>query len=473
MSIQVTFVTCWIAVLVVSLLLWRPGRAMVRPVWVQLALSAGCWWFAFDEVARAFLEVAAIQSAVALLTAPLMGRLRLPRFLADLVGLLGVAAVLVTLLSRLGVNVTGLIATSAVATAVLGFALQDLLQNLAGGVALELEEEIVPGAWIKTDLGLGKVNHVRLRHTSITTADGDTILIPNSSLTKAPVTLVPMKRRHLVKFVLGYGRDPARVMEAVGAGLAASPIAGVTMDPAPRCMVVECGPDFIEYGVHIWLTQPGTEYGTYSAILTRIYYALSRSGASMAAIAQVLDLHSARRQDVGPDFVAALRQIPLFRALTDGEVDRVAPRMKMLSFGVGEMILRQGDEGDSMYLMLTGKSKCSAASGGRARPQQVAVLWPGDFFGEMSLLTGEKRSATVAAAAQVDCLWLEKADLIDLLSGRPEIAEDMSLVMAERQVELAGIREKFDQEGASRRVQSARALLLRQIRGFFGLAGTS
>ena len=111
MPIQVTFVSCWIAVLVVSLLLWRPGRAMVRPVWVQLALSAGCWWFAFDEVARAFLEVAAILSAVALLTAPLMGRLRLPRFLADLVGLLGVAAVLVTLLSRLGVNVTGLIAT--------------------------------------------------------------------------------------------------------------------------------------------------------------------------------------------------------------------------------------------------------------------------------------------------------------------------------------------------------------------------
>jgi small-conductance mechanosensitive channel/CRP-like cAMP-binding protein len=471
MPIQVTFVSCWIAVLVVSLLLWRPGRAMVRPVWVQLALSAGCWWFAFDEVARAFLEVAAILSAVALLTAPLMGRLRLPRFLADLVGLLGVAAVLVTLLSRLGVNVTGLIATSAVATAVLGFALQDLLQNLAGGVALELEEEIVPGAWIKTDLGLGKVNHVRLRHTSITTADGDTILIPNSSLTKSPVTLVPMKRRHLVKFVLGYGRDPARVMEAVGAGLAASPIAGVTMDPAPRCMVVTCGPDFIEYGVHIWLTQPGTEYGTYSAILTRIYYALSRSGASMAPIAQVLDLHSARRPDVGPDFVAALRQIPLFRALTDSEVDRVAPRMKMLSFGVGEMILRQGDEGDSMYLMLTGKANVSLqVEGGLS--QQVAVLWSGDFFGEMSLLTGEKRSATVEAAAQVDCLWLEKADLIDLLSGRPEIAEDMSLVMAERQVELAGIREKLDKEGASRRVQSARELLLRQIRGFFGLGSS-
>lgn len=471
MSIPVNFVTCWVAVLVVSVLLWRPGRAMVRPVWVQLALAAGCWWFALDEVARAFLEVAAIQSAVALLTAPLMGRLRLPRFLADLVGLLGVAAVLVTLLSRLGVNVTGLIATSAVATAVLGFALQDLLQNLAGGVALELEEEIVPGAWIKTDQGLGKVNHVRLRHTSITTADGDTILIPNSSLTKSPVTLIPPKRRHLVKFVLGYGRDPARVIEAVGAGLAASPIPGVAADPPARCMVVAFTPDYIEFGVHVWLTQPGTEYGTYSAILTRIYYALSRSGSAMGAIAQVLDLHSARRGEAGPDFVAALRQIPLFRALTDSEVDRVAPRMKMLSYGAGEAILRQGEDGDSMYLMLTGKANVSLQSAG-GLSQQVAVLWPGDFFGEMSLLTGEKRSATVEAVAQVDCLSLEKADLIDLLNGRPEIAEDMSLVMAERQVELAGIREKLNQEDASRRVQSVRALLLGQIRGFFGLGGS-
>ena len=97
-------------------------------------------------------------------------------------------------------NVTGLITTSAVATAVLGLSFQDLLVNFVGGVVLELEQTVKVGDWIHTDQFSGAVTGVRLRHTAIHTADNDTLLLPNSSLMRAPITIVPRKHRRLIPF---------------------------------------------------------------------------------------------------------------------------------------------------------------------------------------------------------------------------------------------------------------------------------
>lgn len=473
-----------------SIGLWMKGAAPVtrlRPIWVQLTLAglfgmlarfAGeltgkAIWPA--EVARALLSIAGIQLAVLVLFVVLLKKLRLPRFVGDMTSVIGYAVVLLNLLSRLGVNVTGLIATSAVATAVVGLSLQELLGNLAAGISLELEKELEVGSWVRTEAGTGTINHVRLRHTSITTADGDTVLIPNSVLTKSAVTLLSNKRRRLVKFILGYRRNPSRVVEAVEYALAASPLEGVAADPKPKCLILAFEKEHIEYGVQVWMTKPGHETSTTSAVLTRIYFALARIGAPMRPIAQVLDIHTeqqaaAEMRNESPDLLVALQHIPLFRALNDEELARLAPRLKHLSFAPGEVILRQGDDGESMFLILQGKAGVLLTNEA-GLSQQVAMLQAGDFFGEMSLLTGEKRSATVVGMSQVDCLRLDKVDLYDMLNGRAEIAEDMSLVIAERQVELDAIREQLDLESSSRRIQTARVHLLERIKRFFGLPG--
>ncbi len=480
----------WAFLLGATAILWWATRVetrRVRSIWVQLGLAAAIWLLAESdtrvagavwpiEVAVAFLEIAGIQVFVVFLSAALSRRFRMPRFLGDMSAVVGYAAVLVNLLSRLGVNVTGLIATSAVATAVIGLSLQELLGNLAGGISLELEKEIGVGSWIKTEFGSGSVNHVRLRHTSITTADGDTILIPNSVLTKAPVTLLSNSRRRMVKFILGYRRNPSRVIEAVEYALAASPIEGVALEPKPKCLITGFEKDNIEYGVQVWLTKPGHEQSALSAVLMRIYFALARIGAPMRPIAQVLDIHSeqqaAEARAESPDLIAALQHIPLFRMLNDEETARLAPRLKHLSFAPGEMILRQGDDGESMFLILSGRVSILLTNDA-GLSQQVAVLQAGDFFGEMSLLTGEKRSATVVGLSQVDCLRLDKVDLYDMLNGRSEIADDMSLVIAERQMELAGIRDQLDRESSTRRIQATREHLLIRIKRFFGLPGST
>ena len=103
---------------------------------------------------------------------------------------------------------------------------------------------------------------MRVRYTALETPDGDTILAPNSALTRSPVTVLGrtadrtgsgIKHRKLVTFQLPYGHNPPSVLNAVEQALAASPIEGIATEPKARCVVVEFEPQHIQYGALVWL----------------------------------------------------------------------------------------------------------------------------------------------------------------------------------------------------------------------------
>src|SRR5256714_1568858 len=116
-------------------------------------------------------------------------RLKPPRILRDLLVGVGYILAAITILSRY-TDLTGIIATSAVLTAVIGLSFQDTLGNMMGGMALQLERAFGVGDWIKVDGQEGMVKEVRWRHTSIETRNWDTIVIPNSALMKSQVTVI-------------------------------------------------------------------------------------------------------------------------------------------------------------------------------------------------------------------------------------------------------------------------------------------
>ncbi len=218
----------------VAILLWLTTRLSEAPRWIA-------------EVDRALAEIIVLHLGVILLFHVALGRLRLPRILSELAIGAGYIAIFLGLLTRTGVNLTGIIATSAVATAVIGFGLQDLMGNLAGGLVLELEQAISEGDWIRVDHFVGRVRTVRMRHTALETPDGDTVLAPNSMLIRSPVTVLgrivgaglPIRSRRLLSFQLPYGFSPPAVIEAVEQALRATPMEGIAADPAPRCILVD------------------------------------------------------------------------------------------------------------------------------------------------------------------------------------------------------------------------------------------
>jgi small-conductance mechanosensitive channel/CRP-like cAMP-binding protein len=448
-----------------------PYRARLRANWILLAASFAlhlapqrAHWL--EDIALALAELVAVRLVALVVFRLILHRAGWPVILTDVAIVGGYALVLISFLVHVGVNVSGLLATSALLAGILGLAMQEVLGNLVGGVAIHADGEIQEGVWIKSEHGAGCVTHVRLRHTSIKTADNNTVVIPNSALTKAPVTIISGLQRLPVRFRLSAQHRPTTIIRVVEEALASSALPNIAKEPAPRCCISEFESQHIEYLVHVWATSPGHEHETASAVLNRIYFALERAGAPVASVPTSLEVTRGRVERYGrspDDAIDLLRAIPLWSSLTETEIQTMAGRLKWIVFGPGEPIVRQSEAGSSMFILLRGRVAVSLDAAGRR--EQVAMLEPGGFFGEMSLMTGERRSATVTAIDEVECLELQKDDVADLLRQRPELARDISLVLETRQRELGELRAKSEMSAQPARGPD----LMTRIQQFFGI----
>jgi len=468
--------------------LWKPmprGRARFRSALGFLALWVIPWsgtfaasWFHMSlpvgqEVSLALIELATVQLIAGLLFDLAVERARVPRFAAEMVVVACYLLIVFNIFYRLGVNVTGIFATSAVAAAVVGFALQDMLGNLASGIALEFENDIKVGDYIKCAEAAGWVKHVRLRHTSIETPDGDFVMVPNSILTRSPVQVLSRLRRQFIPFTMPYATDPQELIDAVTSALRASPIPDVAADPPPSCVILELATGHIRYAAVVWMLKPGEEATGVSEVLNRIFFGLKRAGIPVSEITNLLEMKAATEgTGASANPVDMLRRTMIFRLLDDPGLFELGARLHHLSFAPGELIVRQGDAGDSMYIVISGQVAINYAGKG-GKEMQVAVVSPGDFFGEASLLTGETRNSSAVALTRVDCYELQKAGLEGVLGSRADLAEDMSVVLAHRLTELDITRQRLHLETARLLEAESQTQILARIRRFFGFDGNS
>jgi CRP-like cAMP-binding protein len=165
--------------------------------------------------------------------------------------------------------------------------------------------------------------------------------------------------------------------------------------------------------------------------------------------------------------VDVLRHVELFNKLTDDERRELAARLKVAPFVRGEALTRQGAEAHWLYIVIEGEAEVQVAVNGKS--EKVADLREGDFFGEMGMMTGEPRRATVIAETDVLCYRLDKDALHEIINRRPEIAENISHILARRRVELEAVREELNEESILLRVDKAQNALLDRIREFFRL----
>jgi CRP-like cAMP-binding protein len=158
----------------------------------------------------------------------------------------------------------------------------------------------------------------------------------------------------------------------------------------------------------------------------------------------------------------------LFSSLQPSERKHLAQRLDFTPFERGALMTRQGDDADCLYLMVDGHADVliDAPDGGMA---MVAEVGPGSFFGEMGLMTGEPRSATVVARSKVDAFRLDKDAFEEVLRARPAIAEEICQILARRRTELDQTREALDSEAEARRLAKAHGDLLARIQKFFAL----
>jgi small-conductance mechanosensitive channel/CRP-like cAMP-binding protein len=461
---------------------------------VGLFIAASLLYYGFDSATSTAyrwvrwaglfsLWVAIINLASVIVFDVLLGAVKLkpPRILRDLLIAFSYIVVAITLLSRSGVDLTGIVATSAVITAVVGFSLQDTLGNVMGGMALQMERTIGVGDWIRVDQQEGQVVEIRWRQTSIETRNWDTVVIPNSVLMKGQVVLLgrrlgaPRQHRQWVYFNVDFRYAPTAVVEMVETALRAEPIQNVASEPEPHCLVQEFKESYITYAARYWLTDLALTDPTDSVVRARIYFALRRAEIPLSIPAQSLfiteDDERRRERKHGEEIdrrVESLRRVELFHTLTEEERRALADRLIVAPFARGEAMTRQGAAAHWLYIMIMGDAEVRVAVDGDLN-KKVATLHAGDFFGEMGLMTGEPRTATVIAQTNAECYRLDKKSFQDILQRRPEIAEDISHILARRRVELEAVREGLNEEAKLKRMSRTQGDLLRRIRDFFTL----
>jgi len=427
-------------------------------------------WFRLLSVL--LFSFSAVMTASLFLFDVVLVRREIPRILRDL--LQGIAYLITALfvLTRSEIDVTKVFTASVLTTAVIGLALQETLGNVMAGLALQLERDFEVGDWISLDERItGRIREVRWRATTIVTKNGDLMLIPNAAITRA--TIVNFSRpttahRQWINVRIHFRHPPGRVREVILEAVRAH--AFVRADPAPDCILHEFKEDACTYSVRYWMDDVQRDDSMDSAVRSAIWYALHRAGMEIpfpSANINVTEINEDRAQrKLDEEYarrVDALARVDVFRALDAEKIDRLARRMRRVMFGPGEVILRQGDPGDSLYVVRRGKVALQVGLLGAS--QEIAQLTDGQFFGEMSLMTGETRAATVVAKTDAECYIVDKEAFQKILEEKPDLAGTISDILSRRQVPI----------GSTETVPSAvpstvkKTQLATKIAAFFGI----
>lgn len=366
-------------------------------------------------------------------------------------------------------SLTGAIATSAVASVVLGLALQETLGNLFAGIALQVEPPFRLGDVVRTDGLEGRVEAFNWRATTLLTAADSRVVVPNARMAREPVEVfgrtTPTRRRLAIP--APYDTAPETVVGIVRAALVGAP--GVSERPPPQVWVASFDDSSIGYEALYWVEDALRGAAVDALVRERIWYAFGRHGVSIPFPHEVQVPYEPpappAHEDPTGERARWLGEVDLFDPLASSERRQLAERARTLLYGPGEMVLRQGDEGRSLFVVLRGRIEI-LVRGADGRRVAVAEMAAGEVIGEMSLLTGEPRSADVRALSEVEVLEVRKEDVRDLLTENEALAgalaEEVSQRVAHRDDVLA--------QSVPEEPNLTALPLLARIRQFFDLA---
>ena len=370
------------------------------------------------------------------------------------------------------VELTPFLATSAVVGAVVGLALQDTLGNLFAGIALHSEAPVHVGDWVRVGDRDGRVEQVSWRAMRLRTWDGDTLTVPNNEVARHAVLNYSHPRApHSRTIAIGvnYNTPPNRVIAVLRKVLEQ---VGLPAEPPSTVRIVGYHDSAIHYEIRYYFAAYDDYRRLEGEIYRLIWYHFRRHGIEIPFPVRDVFLHRAApavqsRETPADRLERALRTVDLFRPLSDDELRKVMARSRPLHYAAGERVIEEGSPGDSFFIIDQGQVLVSKRMGGADR--EIARLMEGQFFGEMALLTGERRSATIAAATDVDLFMIDKPAFQEILAANPTIAVDISTLLSERREALTHAQDDLTAPLQTAGAGELKNDILGRIRAYFGL----
>ncbi len=398
--------------------------------------------------------------------------MHIPQLLRLLLVIAGLAAsALVFLRTVMGINVVALVAIPTAATAVIGFALQDTLKRFFAG--LMLGKLVRVGDWVCVAGKEGRVVKVDLGHVTILTRDDDQVTIPNNVVVQQDIlnySKPTTKHARTALVEAGYDAPPTWIQAVLVE--AAKAVPGVLSDPTPEAFVAAFKDSAVQYRLRFWIKDYARMQDVEGQVLAYVWYAFQRHGIEipypqrtlhMTAAPDETSVQASKRERI----LDALRRIEFLSVLSPDNLETVARESTIQAYLPGEVVVRQGDVGREFFFILEGDAEVCRGEGEAATT--VAALNPVQLFGEMALLTGEPRSATIVAKTRLEVLVISKDVLARPIMDNPVLAERIGGILAERKAEMALQQERSAHRGEPGHDLAEQSKTLgSRIRKFFG-----
>jgi small-conductance mechanosensitive channel len=357
---------------------------------------------------------------------------------------------------------------SAIIGIVVGLALQDTLGNLFSGIAIQADQSFQVGDIIKiTNQGIGTVESVSWRGVKIRTFQNKLLVISNSVIGKETIEVAQkeMLNARIVRFNTLFTNSPAKVIQVVRE--AVRQVENVSPKRRPKVRIWNLGDNGIDWEIKYWTTNYRKHNDTDALIRQRVWYAFQREGLDFAYPTRTI--YTAKQSEEGEVFVETANEIcerinnvPIFAPLSNEETSKIAESCSVRVFAPEEPIIEKGQTDKSMFIVHRGIVNVEIKENGI--PKVISTLRAGDFFGEMSLFTGEPRTADVVADSETQVLEIKPYILKPILDNNPEVARVIGEIIDDRRELLA---EK--NEDINSKTDADTRGVFKNIKKFFGL----
>ncbi len=337
-------------------------------------------------------------------------------------------------------ELTGLLATSGIAAVILGFAMQDLLANVIAGFSIHMTRAYRVGDWLllgeKGDRA--EVTEINWRSTRLVNNDQVAFELPNSDIVKNRiVNLNYPVPEHGIRLRIGLDYDVPPALAKQALLTAAANAQGIIESPAPTVFLCDFGDHSVIYELRVWMRNASLYNAACDDIRTALWYELKRRDIRIPFPIRSLEVRKPNEPGYFADAKARAAEIVAGKALnclTSKEAGTLVRSGMIVLFGPGEALVTRGETGNSMFVIIDGGVRVAGKSD-TGLQVVLAKLGPGECFGEISLLTGEPRNATVCAETDTLVLEIRKKDISPLIEANPALAARLGELLERRQTE--------------------------------------
>jgi small-conductance mechanosensitive channel len=361
-------------------------------------------------------------------------RARVPKLLIDLfrlfLVLLGTAIVLATVWNA---DLAGLVTALGVSSIVIGLALQDTLGSVMSGIALIFERPFSVGDWLEVDDLTGQVIDINWRAVRLQTFEREMVIIPHKLIGNAiirnfsrPIAIHAERIRHGFSY-----NDPPNLAKHVLLTTALE-TEGILKEPAPEVFTISYDDSAITYEVKFYIDDYSHIESIRDRFMSRIWYATQRNNLTIPFPIRTLyhfNGPSSQAQGTSKKFTDSLQSLPAFVPLENP--DAAGDGIDLQHYGIGEKVIWQGLNNNALYIVISGTAMMSVCDR-NTNEHELLTIKTGEFFGEMTLFSGEPSPISVTAIADLEVMMLSANAVNQMIDRQPSFAREISQILETR-----------------------------------------